>query len=387
MWPPCDKTGKKKGYFVGTSEHKKVHKKFRLNAVQKICRWMYDADIAFNVVKYDSFGPALEAVALHGCGEYLFKLFDHFIKDSASLAGRFVEEKYPHIYWTPCAAHCIDLMLEDIFKLPHLKKTLDRAIAVNSYIYNRTLLLNMMRDFTGQRDMVRPANTRFATAFITLNCFRNHKKNLKKMFASEAWNKSKFPGEAGGGGSQTVKTIFSPNFWTNIDIAVKVAMARARERIASSFNNKEDKCKQNFEIIDKRWNCQVHQDLHAAGNYLNPGLYYNNPSVEDDSEVITGLMACIHKLSLSKEDELKIHTELPIYRGAQGIFGIPMAKRMRSMLSPAEWWMQDGSSAPTLKKFAIKVLSLTCSSSGCERNWRVFEQLHSKKETDLNDKN
>lgn len=51
-----------------------------------------------------------------------------------------MEEKYPHIYWTPCAAHCIDLMLEDIFKLPHLKKALERAIAVNTYIYNRIAL-------------------------------------------------------------------------------------------------------------------------------------------------------------------------------------------------------------------------------------------------------
>jgi hypothetical protein len=39
--------------------------------------------------------------------------------------------------------------------------------------------------------------------------------------------------------------------------------------------------------------------------------------------------------------------------------------------------MQYGASAPTLKKFAIKVLSLTCSSSGCERNWSVFEHVRS----------
>ena len=79
----------------------------------------------------------------------------------------------------------------------------------------------------------------------------------------------------------------------------------------------------------------------------------------------------LHKLSLSEEDELKIHTELLIYRGAQGIFGIPMAKRMRSMLSPAKWWMQYRLSALTLKKFVVKVLSLTSrrlSSLGCERN-------------------
>lgn len=34
-----------------------------------------------------------------------------------------------------------------------------------------------------------------------------------------------------------------------------------------------------------------------------------------------------------------------------------------------------GSSSPSLQTFAIKVLSLTCSSSGCERNWSIFEHV------------
>ena len=32
-------------------------------------------------------------------------------------AGRMLEEKHPTIWWTPCAAHCLDLMLEDIGKI------------------------------------------------------------------------------------------------------------------------------------------------------------------------------------------------------------------------------------------------------------------------------
>ena len=41
------------------------------------------------------------------------------ITDNASnyvLAGKMLEEKHKTILWTPCAAHCIDLMLEDICK-------------------------------------------------------------------------------------------------------------------------------------------------------------------------------------------------------------------------------------------------------------------------------
>lgn len=41
----------------------------------------------------------------------------------------------------------------------------------------------------------------------------------------------------------------------------------------------------------------------------------------------------------------------------------------------ADWWSSFGSDTPVLQKFAIKILSLTCSSSGCERNWSVFEHV------------
>ena len=29
-------------------------------------------------------------------------------------AGRILMERFPSLYWTPCAAHCLDLMLEGI---------------------------------------------------------------------------------------------------------------------------------------------------------------------------------------------------------------------------------------------------------------------------------
>nr|KAJ0221194.1 hypothetical protein LSAT_V11C200088390 [Lactuca sativa] len=98
MSSPCDKTEKKKGCLVGTYEHKEVHKNLRLDVTQKICCSMYDTGIAFNVVKYDSLGPHLKWLL------YMVAI----LMDSASnkvLAGRLVEEKYPHIYWTLCAAH------------------------------------------------------------------------------------------------------------------------------------------------------------------------------------------------------------------------------------------------------------------------------------------
>ena len=86
-------------------------------------------------------------------------------------------------------------MLEDIGKLPNIKRTLERAISLNEYIYNRSGLLNMMKQFTGQRELLRPAKTRFAVAFITLSQLHEQKNNLRKMFTSSNWSDSKWEKE------------------------------------------------------------------------------------------------------------------------------------------------------------------------------------------------
>ncbi|KAF8388617.1 hypothetical protein HHK36_027294 [Tetracentron sinense] len=66
--------------------------------------------------------------------ETLFELLDsyvekvgeqnvvHVITNNASpyvFVGKLLMEKWRHLYWTPCAAHCVDLMLEDIEQLVH----------------------------------------------------------------------------------------------------------------------------------------------------------------------------------------------------------------------------------------------------------------------------
>nr|KAJ0224354.1 hypothetical protein LSAT_V11C100034380 [Lactuca sativa] len=50
---------------------------------------------------------------------------------------------------------------------------------------------------------------------------------------------------------------------------------------------------------------------------------------------------------------------------------------------PDEWWKLFGGDTPILQKFAIRILSQTAYSSGCERNWSVFERIHTKKRNRL----
>ena len=154
------------------------------------------------------------------------------------------------------------------------QEDIERAISINGYIYNRTGLLNMMRRFTEQRELLRPTKTRFATAFITLSRINEQRNNLRKMFTSSDWIESKWANEQKG--KNIANIIFMSFFWNTVVFCLKVsdplvrvlrlvdsekrplmgyiyaAMKKAKEIIVKSFNGNEEKYREIIEIIDRR---------------------------------------------------------------------------------------------------------------------------------------
>jgi len=57
------------------------------------------------------------------------------------------------------------------------------------------------------------------------------------------------------------------------------------------------------------------------------------------------------------------------------VFGSQIAQHALKTKTPSQWWESYGDEHPKLQRFAIRVLSLTFSSSGCERNWSAFERV------------
>jgi hypothetical protein len=51
-------------------------------------------------------------------------------------ADRMLMSRYLTMFWTPCAAHCLDLMLEDMGKLDWIKETIDSVRSIKKFIYN-----------------------------------------------------------------------------------------------------------------------------------------------------------------------------------------------------------------------------------------------------------
>ena len=76
------------------------------------------------------------------------------------------------------------------------------------------------------------------------------------------------------------------------------------------------------------------------------------------------------------EIQNKIDTQIEDFKQQREFFGKPIAKRSIDTKAPAEWWESYGYEHPELQQFAIRILSLTCSASGCERNWSAFEMVN-----------
>ncbi|WOL00998.1 hypothetical protein Cni_G09711 [Canna indica] len=63
------------------------------------------------------------------------------VTDSASAlvaVGKKLMEKREGLFWTPCAAHCLDLVLEDIGNLPVFFNTIGKAKNITIFIYRHT---------------------------------------------------------------------------------------------------------------------------------------------------------------------------------------------------------------------------------------------------------
>ncbi|XP_049385881.1 uncharacterized protein LOC125849992 [Solanum stenotomum] len=250
---------------------------------------------------------------------------------------------YPHIYWTPCAAHCINLMFGDIFKVKPYASVFKKAIRIHSYISQRPLLLNLMREFTNKRNLVKPSKTRFATAFLTLRAMYIQRKNLRTLVLSTEWTSSKFAKETLG--KEVANLIISAHFWDDVVRALTV-------------------CGPLTKVL-----CLVYGEK-------KPPMSYIYEAMDRAKELLHGVIP-----DITIQDLLVV--ELPRYKMADGLFGCGPTKRARDTRSPVEWWSLFGSETPNLQKFAMKVLGLTCSSSRCKRNWSVFEHIHSKKRNRL----
>ncbi|GJT04227.1 pescadillo-like protein [Tanacetum coccineum] len=262
-----------------------------------------------------------------------------------------------------------------------------------------------MRQFTKRRDIVRPGVTRFASGFLTLQSLAEKKSQLRSMFCSEEWEKCTF--------SKTVKgktvyaLVLNAAFWAGVTTCLKVfaplvkvlrlvdadwkpsmgfiygELKKARQEIKDALNDNENAYKPVLDIIAKKSSNRLDTYLHMTAYILNPFYYYHDPLAKLDVEANDSIVEILGIL-FPEDYDLQDHintVELPMYKKLQK-FDRPIATKSCAV-NNEKFDPSYGGSAPNLRKIATRILSLTTSSSGCERIWSIFEGVHTKKRNRL----
>ena len=128
---------------------------------------------------------------IEGCDEYVVQVVTNNMANFKAM-GKILHDKMAHIVWLPCAAHCIDLMLENIGKLEDVQKTIDEGKMVTSLIYNHQFITDLLREINQGRELLRPSIIRFATHFVALESLCRAKENIMQIWMSGAYVNSDF---------------------------------------------------------------------------------------------------------------------------------------------------------------------------------------------------
>ncbi|MCL7038923.1 hypothetical protein MKW94_016330 [Papaver nudicaule] len=315
--------------------------------------------------------------------------------------GKQITEKYKSIFWTVRSSHCIGLMLEKIGMLGTERGVIGKAKTITRFIYRHEAALKLMRKHTHSVDLVSSSRIKSVVPFLILERIESQKKYLRKMFISQEWKNSLLASTANG--RMVADLVTGDSFWTEAEMLLKASIPliralhllsggdskpqlgylyetidQVKETIKEEYKGRETKYKPFWTVINGIWDNNLHSPIHAAGYYLNPGLIYFDNFYAND-EVKTGLLCCIVRIVEDEREQDLITSQFDDYRMSRGAFGNGDAVDQRTMLSPAKWWSLYGGECPELQRFAIRILSQTCTGAlrySLKRS--LTEQLHMK---------
>ena len=271
-------------------------------------------------------------------------------------AGRLISEKYKYINWSPCAAHCLNLIFKDICKLDHIAELARHTSKVTIFVYNHVALLSWLRKREGWIEILRPSATRFATTFIALKSLHDHKHDLQALVTSKFFVDSRYSND--NKSRVVVSIILDHKFWNDCFIILKLmaplvrllrivdgderpsmgyvyeGMYRARLGIKKFFNHNKRLYKPYTNIIKQRWDEQLRKSIHLAAYWLNPCFQYDQENFCNKPEVIGGMMDVIDQKVIKVKN--KVMNELKLYRERLESFGRELAYSSCEILQPSK---------------------------------------------------
>lgn len=330
------------------------------------------------------------------------------VTDSAgncSAAREILTECYPGIIFSPCTAHCLDLLLEDVGKLAWAAPIISDGHRIVKFVTNHQASLAHFRK-KSTLELLKPGATRFASYFIMLQRLLEAKDALQETVIDreyKQWVNSVKNKAIRDESKAVVEKAVDESFWESVTQLTSICepiisllrlvdgsapcvgkvywrMFQIDNGIEGSLLDQSKK-QQLRTYINERWK-MLHTPLHSAGFVLDPE--YRLFLQHENEEVMSDFHSLIERVFRDDvQAQVKAVQQHASYRAGHGLFSRPMAEAAAKEMPAFRWWLAFGAHVPELQKVAVRVLSQVTSSSASERNWSTFDFIHTKKRNRL----
>ncbi|GBG84875.1 hypothetical protein CBR_g39337 [Chara braunii] len=327
------------------------------------------------------------------------------VMDNAAIcaaAGRMVEADHPHIFSVPCTAHSLDLIFESFAKITWVGEVIKRASEVAKFFTNLSRVRDLLLHYSNGSVVAKPGATRFATNFIMLSSLQGLYLPLRACLMDDDWKSAIVHTSQHELFVRVTHAIFDDTFWADIEKVMQTSknllnllkkvdgagptiskvyarMDSAVEKLRESKHFTEAEKDELEGIIMRRWNTMT-SPLHCAALFLDPEYRASRP--ESDAEIVDGFWTWLY--SWCKEAAYReVDVEVCSWIESTGRHTTENARTQARTMQPARWWRKWCSDMPILQKQVVQLLGQGSSSSSCERNWSLFERIHSRLRNNL----
>ncbi|KAH9326345.1 hypothetical protein KI387_006523 [Taxus chinensis] len=342
------------------------------------------------------------------------------ITDNAKIcraAGLIIEDKYEHIFWTPCVVHSLNLMLQKIENFLWVKQIYTETNDIKMFITNHNMSQAIFKRFSKLK-LLKVAETKYASHMFVLRQLVKVKEDLRNMVIDNDWTKLR---QVNTDKATKVKSLILDDEWwakvvylvnctkpilsmiKYVDIdAPRMGEIYGRidsmvERIKEIIQTKEQDLEETFykevkSVVMKMLNKMI-TPLHLFAYALNSRYYSskilglpNRQPPYNDSKVANGTRAAMKRFFPDPYVASVVRNEMGMFLTSKGSMGEVEAHFDKNTMSPGIWWCVHGHDAKYLRPMATKILSQVASNSFAERNWSTYPFIYSANRSKLTSK-
>ena len=339
-----------------------------------------------------------ELIEMVGCDRVVQCITDN--ASNVDAARRMIAEKYPHIVTTGCAAHALDLVIEDLCEEPWAKPTLTEARNLVTFITNHEKVLSFCHKHAVRLDIltkrktpfqyVKFGETRFATVILVGMRLLKLARSTKAAFNDEELQSYAQKQRWRDAYTIASDTAVDASFWrklkglmdvlqpllillrlfdSDVPCAGKVyyKVYELGENLKAYNGANKAQRERAYASLIERWRL-FHCPTQAAGFALDPEYWGPEYAQEKNDEVMDGFRdMCKHVHHGNPEKAAIAFGQWSAYKDKDGPFGKPDASMNAKRLPAHKWWRLYGAFVPELQTVAMRCLAQVCSSSSTER--------------------